>query len=562
VAPAAPHQGPGSEPYDTIVVGAGIAGLVAATELSSRGHRVLVLEHNHQAGGLLSGIVRRGLYFDVGCQSFEDMGIVFPLLERHGLGDLARFRRARYRVVMPGLDAVVEALPQIRRAFQAAYPESAEGFARVFAVHERTSALIQRLFVPERVPFLGDERPFALARWMARAAAPGPGAPSPRELATLLLGDFSRWYRRLLPPSGARELLASCGYTRMNVFVASAFWHLWAHDYWYPEGGLQAWIDAWVARLQERGVRFLFKRTVSAFSTVGRRADAVLTSRGERFEARAVVYCGDYRHLVHQLVGARRYPARALARLERARHSDALVSVYTAVDLPPEVLAARLRASHVFFFPEVGCHTALDPLDPTAHRRAFLEVTSHGHAGPGPDGRPRSAVVLQAFTRHDWHGGWATGLTGDTAREGRPPPRPAAYRALKRSVGAELIATFGRLLPEVDGRCVTVDVGAPPSLVRFTRNAFGGTCGFELNWRNFPFLNPLAHVETPLENVLAAGHFTVWPGTVPTAALSGRIAALHAGEVLQKGRRLRSTRPADARTIREQGTSPAGATGG
>ena len=113
---------PAGERHDAIVIGAGFAGLVAASELAERGHRVLVLELNHQAGGLMAGITRRGFHFDVGCQSFEDMGIVFPLLESYGLSDLARFRRARYRLVMPGLDAVVESLPQIRGAFQAAYP--------------------------------------------------------------------------------------------------------------------------------------------------------------------------------------------------------------------------------------------------------------------------------------------------------------------------------------------------------------------------------------------------------------------------------------------------------
>jgi phytoene dehydrogenase-like protein len=81
-----------------------------------------------------------------------------------------------------------------------------------------------------------------------------------------------------------------------------------------------------------------------------------------------------------------------------------------------------------------------------------------------------------------------------------------------------------------------LDVGSPPSAVRCTRNAFGGTCGFELNWRNFPFLNPLAHVETPLRNLHQAGHFTVWPGAVPTAALSGKIAALRADEGLRARR--------------------------
>src|SRR6187551_3166925 len=103
-----------SESYDAIVVGAGVAGMMAATDLNYRGHRVLVLEHNHQAGGLMSGVWRRDFYFDVGCQSFENMGIVFPLLEQYGLKHVAEFQRARYRLMMPGIDTVVMSLKQAR----------------------------------------------------------------------------------------------------------------------------------------------------------------------------------------------------------------------------------------------------------------------------------------------------------------------------------------------------------------------------------------------------------------------------------------------------------------
>ena len=524
--------------YEAVVVGAGIAGLVAASELQQRGYRVLVLEHNHQAGGLLSGIRRRGFYFDAGCQSFEDMGIVFPLLEQYGLSDLARFRRARYRIVMPGLDAVVESVPQIGRAFRRAFPESAAGLRRAFGLHERTSELIGRLFRPDRVPYVRDESPLAFARWLAQAL--GPGFTSPRRMArqlrdlrTLLLTDSSQWYERELPPSGVRDLLSRCGYTRMNVFVASAFWHLWAHDYWYPEGGLQPWIDRWVARLEERGVRFLWKRTVTALEKRGDRATAVLTHRKERFQASEIVYCGDLRHAVHRLVGAERHGAREIARLDAARHSDAMVSVYLGLDMPRDELSERLKTSHVFFFPSFDCRTAIDPRDPGAHRRAFLEVTAHGGS---PDPAARSAMVLQAFTRHDWLDGWGTGLTGDTAREGAVPPRPKEYRQRKRAVADELVASLEQLLPGVGRRIAYLEVGAPTSAVRFTRNAFGGTCGFELNWRNFPFRNPLAHVATPLDNFHLAGHFTVWPGAVPTAALSGKIAALRAHDRLRARR--------------------------
>jgi prolycopene isomerase len=529
--------GPRTRRHDAVVVGAGIAGLVAATELAARGHRVLVLEANHQAGGLMAGIRRRGFYFDVGCQSFENMGIVFPLLEQNGLDDLATFRRARYRLAMPGLDADVESVAQIGRAFERAYPESARAFAEVFAFHGRTSDLVRRLFVPGRVPYVRAGRAEGLARWAAGALG---DARSPRallrrlaDLRTLMLDDAGEWYERRLPPSGARDLLATCGYTRMNVFVASAFWHLWAEDYWYPEGGLQGWFDRWVARLRERGVEILFKRPVVALERRGGRVREVVTARGERFEAREVVFAGDYRQAVHRLVGPELFPRGAVERLAAARHSDALVSAYLGLDVDPAELRERLRTSHVFYFPRFDCRTALDPADPDAHAKAFVEVTAHGLGDPSLAPPGKSAVVVQAFTRHDWRGGWGTGASGDPARAERALPRTPEYRRLKREVAAQLVRTLEGLVPGAAERVVFADVGAPPSTVRFTHNAFGGSCGFELNWRNFPFRNPLAHVETPLANLHLAGHFTVWPGAVPTAALSGRIAALRAHDGLR-----------------------------
>jgi phytoene dehydrogenase-like protein len=76
-------------PYDTVVIGAGLNGLVTAAYLARAGQRVLVLERRHVVGGtVVSGEVFPGFRFDI-CR--HDTGWIAPRiisdlkLKRHGL---------------------------------------------------------------------------------------------------------------------------------------------------------------------------------------------------------------------------------------------------------------------------------------------------------------------------------------------------------------------------------------------------------------------------------------------------------------------------------------------
>lgn len=79
---------PAAQRWDSIVVGAGAAGLTVAHDLAGRGYRVLVLEASDRLGGVATGIEVAGLALDAGAESFATRGgAVAELAAELGLAD-------------------------------------------------------------------------------------------------------------------------------------------------------------------------------------------------------------------------------------------------------------------------------------------------------------------------------------------------------------------------------------------------------------------------------------------------------------------------------------------
>ena len=105
------------EKYDIIIIGGGMGGMTAANACAKRGLKTLVLEQNHPYRRQHVRLpAEKGFYFDGGDQSFESLGIVFPILDELGLLDKLRWHKARFRMVSPDFDFRVDSFQEVEEA--------------------------------------------------------------------------------------------------------------------------------------------------------------------------------------------------------------------------------------------------------------------------------------------------------------------------------------------------------------------------------------------------------------------------------------------------------------
>jgi phytoene dehydrogenase-like protein len=497
--------------YDVIVVGGGIAGLIAGLRSGQAGRRVLLLEQNHQLGGLAAGIRRQGFYFDVGCQSVIDAGILFPLLKSVGALD-GRWRQARFRVVAEqgGYDFVADGLEQVRNVLSLGDPSAAKGLRRCFQRHAASVALIDGL----RRFGLPDGRPEESSTVQLRRVAAAVIRHAPR-LCLNFCERYEGFYARNLPEGPARTLLTLLGYPGMSTFFAGAVWDCWSRDYWYPDGGLQCWLDDLGAIFQKVGGQIALKKRVIRVVLERNCARAVELSDGTTVSGSQIILAVDLPQVLGELL-PRGNPvdpkAKILKSVAGAPLTTPLLTGYIGLNWPQAELRSRMGAAHLFHLPARS--RSLPAPDRHGHRRCWLQVAAHSGFATKEE---KSAVVVQCFTDRLWQGRFAVGA-------GNALPRPPAYEQLRQTLKEDLVALLDRALPGAAQAVLVAHVGTPLSTERFTRSPLGSSAGFGWYLPGVP-LRGLGWRRKEIRNLYTCGQTTIWPGSVALAAHSGSIAA-------------------------------------
>lgn len=245
---------------DLIVVGGGLAGLMAAALGARAGRKVVVLERSSRPGGRAITQVDGGIHFNLGPHALYCRGHAFRLLEELGVRFTGGFPEAR-RGFLTDRD----------RSWKLPRGLGSVIGSRLLTLREKARLIALFATIP-RLETRALDR-VALEDWIDPAAGKD-------ELARLLRTLF----RVGTYVDDPRRLSAGAAIDQLKLVLAG--------NVWYLDGGWQALVDGLRERLTELGAEV---RTASRVRSVRGDDDgvAVELSPGERRRARAAVLAID-----------------------------------------------------------------------------------------------------------------------------------------------------------------------------------------------------------------------------------------------------------------------------
>ncbi|MCH9668730.1 MAG: phytoene desaturase [Actinomycetia bacterium] len=476
-----------------VVVGAGLSGLSAALYLAGRGRSVTVVERDAVPGGRVGRADIAGYRLDTGPTVLTMPDIIDDAMA--AVGETLTDR--------------LELLP-VHPAYRAMFADG-----NSLAVHTDAAAMYAEI---ERFAGTGEADDYLRLRsWLTKLYQTefdgfiGANFDSPLSLLTpqlarlIALGGFRRWEKvigrflsdeRLLRVFTFQALYAGVPpQSALAVYAVIAYMDTIAGVY-FPRGGMRALPDAMAAAATAAGVEFVYESPVSELERSGSRITAVRTQTGQRIAADAVV-------LTTELPDTYRLLGRTPRRLMKLRPAPSAVVAH---------VGCRSVGSDIG---DIGHHTIVFG---EAWKQTFGDIIERGRVMRDP-----SLLVTRP-----------TASDPSLAPPGRdllyvlaPAPNTEVGQIDWDSTGPgyveDMLGVISERLPQFGDDFELLHAVTPAD---WSRQGMAAGTPFALA-HTFGQTGPFRPANTVrgIENVVLAGSSTV-PGVgVPTAVISGRLAA-------------------------------------
>jgi len=500
-APDTARQALGKGPWDVVVIGSGIGGLVTASQLAVKGAKVLVLERYLIPGGSGGSFRREGYTFDVGASMIFGFGKKghTNLLTR-ALADVGEVCEtiadpAQLEYHLPaGLDVAVDRdYESFVARLSARFPHEAQG---IRAFYDTCWSVFNCL---DAMPLLSLEDPAYLAKVFFRAPLACLG------LARWLpvnVGDVAR--KHIQDPALLKFIDMECfcwsvmpaDLTPM-INAGMVFSDRHAGGINYPKGGVGVIAQKLVAGLERHGGAIRYKARVTKVLLDNGKAIGVHLAGGEEIRARRVVSNATRWDTFGGLIEAQDTPAQERTWRRRYKPSPSFLSLHLGVEA--SLIPAGTHCHHLL----------LEDWQAMEDEQGVVFVSMPSLLDPSL--APPDRHIVHAFSPSSIEA-W-TGL------------EPAAYAAKKQADSDRLIARLeAAILPGLAAAIRHREVGTPRSHRRFLGRS-GGSYG-PVPALRLPGLLPMPFNRTAIPGLYCVGD-SCFPGQGLNAVAFSGFACAH-----------------------------------
>ncbi len=478
-----------------IVIGAGFAGLSAATQLAHQGYDVTVLEKNGVPGGRARVFGEQGFVFDMGPSWYWMPDVFDDYFARFGKKTSDYYTLVRldpsYKVIFgPGQQVDLPAdMKALRALFESIEPGSAEQLDEFLrqAAYKYEVGIKKFVWKPSRKvsEFLSLKLLYDVTRLDVFQSFASHVRKFFKDPRLLQLVEFPILFL------GATAEKTPAMYSLMNYAEMTL-------GTWYPMGGMHEIVRGMVALAEEKGVKIILNQNIRHIAVEKGRATRVLTADAT-YEGDIVVAGADYHHVDSQLL-AEPYRNYSEGYWDKRVMAPSSLLYYLGINKR----VPKLTHHNLFFDEDFALHSHEIYEEPKWPSRPLFYVSAPSKTDPSvaPEGCENLFVLIPV----------APGLTDDTEEV-----REKYYNLLMERLEA--------YVGEPIRPHVVYKRSYAHSNFREDYNAFKGNAyGLANTLRQTAILKPSLK-NKKLKNLYYTGQLTVPGPGVPPSLISGLVVA-------------------------------------